>query len=103
MVKNQPANAGHSGSIPGLGRSPGGGDGNPLQYSCIDTSVDRGTCWATACEVKESETADPLSKQHTQDCSCMLKAQAIWAETVILQLRHTSVSWRVLIKHTAEP
>ena len=41
MVKNQPANAGDSGSIPGLGRSPGGGNGNPLQYSCIDASVDR--------------------------------------------------------------
>ena len=36
MVKNPPANAGDSGSIPGSGRSPGGGHGNPLQYSCLE-------------------------------------------------------------------
>ena len=35
VVKNMPANAGDLGSIPGLGRSPGGGHGNPLQYSCL--------------------------------------------------------------------
>ena len=43
-VKNPPANAGDtgdSGSIPGLGRSPGGGSGNPLQYSCLENSTDR--------------------------------------------------------------
>ena len=34
LVKNLPANAGDTGSVPGLGRSPGGGNGNPLQYSC---------------------------------------------------------------------
>ena len=36
MAKNLPANAGDVGSIPGLGRSPGGGNGNPLQYSCLE-------------------------------------------------------------------
>ena len=36
MAKNPPANAGDVGSIPGLGRSPGGGNGNPLQYSCLE-------------------------------------------------------------------
>ena len=36
MVKNPPANTGDMGSIPGLGRSPGEGDGNPLQYSCLE-------------------------------------------------------------------
>ena len=40
-------NAGDLGSIPGLGRSPGGGHGNPLQYSCLGNSVDRGAWWAT--------------------------------------------------------
>ena len=39
MVKNPPANAGDAGSIPGLGRSPGGGNGNPLQYSCLENST----------------------------------------------------------------
>ena len=38
MVKNPPANAGDAGSIPGLGRSPGEGNGNPLQYSCLGIS-----------------------------------------------------------------
>ena len=50
MVKNLPANAGDaedSGSIPGLGRFPGGGNGNPLQYSCLENPVDRGA-WRTA-------------------------------------------------------
>ena len=41
MVKNLPANAGDVGSIPGLGRSPGKGNGNPLQYSCLENSMDR--------------------------------------------------------------
>ena len=45
MVKNLPANGGDTGdmgSIPGLGRSPGGGHGNPLQYSCLKNLMDRG-------------------------------------------------------------
>ena len=41
MVKNSPANAGDPSSIPGLGRSPGGGNGNPLQYSCLGNPMDR--------------------------------------------------------------
>ena len=41
-------NAGDSGSIPGLGRFPGEGDGNPLQYSCLENSMDRGAWWATS-------------------------------------------------------
>ena len=47
MVKNIPANAGDVGSIPGSGRSSGVGNGNTLQYSCLETSVDRGAWWAT--------------------------------------------------------
>ena len=47
MVKNLPGNAGDSGLIPGLGRFPGGGHGNPLQYSCWETPMDRGTWRAT--------------------------------------------------------
>ena len=41
VVQNQPANAGDVGSIPGSRRSPGGGNGNPLQYSCLENSMDR--------------------------------------------------------------
>ena len=43
MVKNLPANAGDPGLIPGSGRPPGEGNGNPLQYSCLENSMDRGT------------------------------------------------------------
>ena len=42
MVKNTPANAGDAGSIPGLGRSPGEGNGNPLQCPCLENSMDGG-------------------------------------------------------------
>ena len=50
MVKNPPANAGDvgdMGSIPGPGRSPGGGDGNPLQHPCLENPMDRGAKQAT--------------------------------------------------------
>ena len=40
LVKNRPANAGDVGSIPGLGRAPGEGNGNPLQYSCLRNPMD---------------------------------------------------------------
>ena len=45
VVKNPPANAGDMGSIPGLGRSPREGNGNPLQYSCLGNPMDRGARW----------------------------------------------------------
>ena len=46
MVKNPPASAGDLGSIPGLGKSPREGNGYPLQYSCLEDSMDRGAWWA---------------------------------------------------------
>ena len=42
-----PASAGDVGSIPGSGRSPGEGNGNPFQYSCLGNPIDRGACWTT--------------------------------------------------------
>ena len=56
MVKNLPANAGEMGSIPGLGRSPGGGHGNPLQCSCLENPMDKGAWWATVCRVAKNWT-----------------------------------------------
>ena len=59
VVKNPPANAGDpkdAGSIPGLGRSPGGGHGNPLQYSCLENPMDGGAWWATVHRVTKSWT-----------------------------------------------
>ena len=51
LVKNPPANAGDVGSISGLGRSPGEGTGNPLQYSCLENPMDGGAWRATVCGV----------------------------------------------------
>ena len=59
MVKNLPANAGDlrdAGSIPGLGRTLGGGHGNPLQYSCLKNIMDRGDWRATVLGVAKSWT-----------------------------------------------
>jgi len=59
VVKNPPASAGDtrdSGSIPELGRSPGGGNGNPLRYSCLKKSTDRGAWRAIVHEVIKSQT-----------------------------------------------
>ena len=58
-VKNLPANAGDARDpalIPGSGRSPGGGDGNPLWYSCLENSIDRGDWWAIIQWVAKSWT-----------------------------------------------
>ena len=55
-VKASACNAGDLCSIPGLGRSPGGGNGNPLQCSCLENPMDRGACWATVHGVAKSRT-----------------------------------------------
>ena len=49
-------NVGDPGSIPGLGRSPGEGNGNPLQYSCLENSMEGGALWATVHGVTKSRT-----------------------------------------------
>ena len=59
VVKNPPASAGDTrdvGSIPGSGRSSGGENGNPLQYSCLENPMDRGVWWITVHEVAKSQT-----------------------------------------------
>ena len=59
MVKKPPANAGDirdAGSISGLGRSPGGGNGNLLPYSCLENPMDRGAWRATVYRVTKSQT-----------------------------------------------
>ena len=56
MVKNPPVNAGDAGSIPGSGRSPGEGNGNLLQYSCLENSIDREAWWAKVHGVAKSQT-----------------------------------------------
>ena len=59
VVKNLPANAGNprdTGLIPGLGRSPGGGNDYSLQYCCLENPMDRGAWWATVPGVAKSRT-----------------------------------------------
>ena len=59
--KTKPGNAGNVNSIPGLERSPGGGHGNPLQYSCLKNPMDRGAWWATVHGVPKCQTSIHLS------------------------------------------
>ena len=56
MVKNPLVNAGDSGPIPGLGGSPGEGNGNSLQYCCLENPMDRGAWWATVQGVAKGRT-----------------------------------------------
>ena len=69
VIKNLPANAGDvrdPGLVPGLGRSPGEGTGNPLQDSCLENPVDRGTWWATVRRAAKDQTQ--LKSLSTHEC-----------------------------------
>ena len=70
MVKNLPANAGDVrdiGTISGSGRSPGEENGNPLQYSCLENSMDEGAWWATVRGVAKKRTRLSDFTHHTQE------------------------------------
>ena len=75
VLKNLPANAGDArdvDSIPGLGRSPGGGHSNPLQYSCLENSMDRGAWWATVPGVAQSRTRLSVHGRKEERVLCAL-------------------------------
>ena len=83
MVKNQPAilrDTGDVGSITGLGKSPGGGHGSPLQYSCLDNPKGRGAWWATVHRVPQSRIGlNPLSRHtHTVPDTVIQNQIAAW-------------------------
>ena len=71
--KASACNAGDLGSTPGLGRSPGEGNGNALQYSRLENPMDRGAWWATVHGVKKSRTrlSDFTINIHISWCGCM--------------------------------
>ena len=66
MVKNLPASAGDAGLIPGSGRSPGEGNGNPLQYSCLGNAMDRGAWWGYSPWGHKRGRHDLVTKQQQQ-------------------------------------
>ena len=86
VVKNPSANAGEArdlGSIPGLGRFPGGGHGNPLQYSCLENSMDRGAWQATIHRVTQSRTQVKRLSMHAhtliiKKCNYILSPVKLW-------------------------
>ena len=63
--KESACNAGDAGLIPGWGRSPGEGNGYPLQYACLEKSMDRGAWWATVHGITKSRTRLNSSHTHT--------------------------------------
>ena len=106
MIKHLPANAGDAGgedSIPGLGRSPGGGNSNPLQYSCLENPMDRGAWWFIVYRVAKSQTrlnTHTHSKKSTNIWSVLDLppfsrrygiTQMIWSVPEKVRMQNTSV------------
>ena len=89
MVKNPPTNAGDVGSIPGLGRSPGGGNGNPLQW-ILENALDSGAWWATVHGVAK---LDMIEHTHTHASSLTIlnKSWGIF-QSSSFQFSHSVVS-----------
>ena len=94
QVKAPPANTGDAGSIPGLGRSPGGGNGNPLQYSCLENSIDKETWWATVHGVTKELDTTECPHRHTP-------SEPSWPTLTVGSHRTGSSAskCRLLIKH----
>ena len=88
VVNNLPVSAGDIrvlSFIPGLGRSPGGGNGNPLQYSCLRNPRDRGAWWATVHRVVESDTTEQLRTSFTY-CFNLVVSESSHASLGLLSL-----------------
>ena len=83
VVKNPPASSTNMGLIPGLGRSPGGGNGNPLQYFCVENPIDGGAKWATVKRVAKSQTQ--LSTQN-KDINILRKKKFGWTISLSCQV-----------------
>ena len=85
-------NAGDLGSIPGSGRSPGEGNGNPFQYSCLENPMDQGAWWATVHGVAKSRTrlSDFTSLHLVHGCSALFTLHTISGAFQILTVGTTS-------------
>ena len=94
VVRNPPASAEDSrdgGSTPGLGRSPGGEHGNPLQYSCLENPLDRGAWWATVHGVAKSQTR--LSNKTVAITVCQTLDTSARVLNIHVLLVFTEVLW----------
>ena len=113
MGKESSCNAGDVDSIPGSGRSPGGGHGNPLQYSCLQNPTARGAWWATVHGVTKSQqwlkwlrctstyTSCNITLMHTLFfllLKIMFRQLICWTNTSLFQERY--VSFRYFIGHS---
>ena len=101
-VKASAHNPGDLGSIPGLGRFPGEGTGNPLQYSCLENPMDRGAWWATVHRVAKSQTRlsdfsftkrkvnplSPINKQTNKKPSELNRNQKVESHQPIFKSNH---------------
>ena len=87
MVKNPPASARDAGLIPELGRSPGGGHGNPLWYSCWENPMDRGAWWATVHGVTKNRT-----QLSTRECTWERMVLILFSKSSLLLLLLSHVS-----------
>ena len=91
---SQPASAGDirdTGSVLELGRSPGEGNGNPLQFSCLDNPMDRGAQWATVHEVAESQIRLKQLSRHTR---CVVLYQRLYLYALIPKC--LPISWLII-------
>ena len=97
VVKNPPANAKHPGLIPGLGRSPGEENGNPLQYSCLEYPMDREVWWATVHEVSKNQTRLKRLNRHTYICVCIYMYMYVYTYTCIYTHIYISTQYRYIL------
>ena len=114
-VKNPPASEGYTrdlGSIPGLGRSPGKGNGNPLQYHCLKSPMDRGAWWATVHGVTKSQSQLSMHSRTSftepKFCCCFYPLMLVicmviipegqWANINELSVKKSRgcISWRII-------
>ena len=98
MVKASACNAGDPGSIPGSGRSPGEGNGNPLQYSCLENSMNGGAWWAKSMgsQIVRHNWATSLSLSFSQALSEMVSVLFLTANVWQWQIRWVLVYFGAL-------